>query len=237
MAPSSLKCFPPEDQGVQREETGVSRAQELIVTTAGVSAHTESSTAEIEASKGHWTELGSLDDQESLAERNLNVFRSLQQEYGRFDFFEEWDDNKMRLGRKVAEGGQAEIFEIEEDLHGDSPFLLKVFKEGASLQDLRKQWPLDGMFAILGIQAPKRELYMPHYSGAMYGGVLLKNGRFAFKMRKYWGDLRKLIDLKMSLNTITTEARLLQKRCLRGAFLTLQMGCKDYTRVGLHIET
>lgn len=31
-------------------------------------------------------------------------------------------------------------------------------------------------------------------------GVMLKNGRFAFLMKKYWGDLRKLIDIRMQHN-------------------------------------
>lgn len=158
--------------------------------------------ADIAASKDHWTELEPMKDAAAaaadLAEINSEVFRRLQREY--LGFFQDWDASKWRLGRKIAEDGQAEIFELEGDLHGDGRFLLKVFKEGSSLDELQKQWPLGGMLGIQYMLIVERNLLLPHYFATIYDGVLFKDERFAFSMRKYWGDLRKLIDLKMQNN-------------------------------------
>jgi hypothetical protein len=56
-------------------------------------------------------------------------------------------------------------------------------------------------------------------SGALIlGGRMLKDGRFAFWMTRYWGDLRKVIDLRMERNgnrallfTYDTSLRLMYK--------------------------
>lgn len=120
-----------------------------------------------------------------MAETNLGVFRRLQEELGGF-FFDYGD--RLKVGRKIAEGGQAEIFEAHiEYLDGNNvEYALEVFKEGYSLRDLQKQWP-HGM--------------LQRFDGSLlYDGTLLQNGRFAFRMQKCWGDLRKLIDMKMLHN-------------------------------------
>ena len=100
----------------------------------------------------------------------------------------DWDD-RMEVGEKIAEGGQAEIFKEHEY------FVVKVMKEGFRLRDLENQLPL-GMLRNQGV-------YGGYYTGnscLMYGAALLKNGRFAFWKEKYWGDVRKLIDMRMQLN-------------------------------------
>lgn len=83
------------------------------------------------------------------------------------------------------EGGQAEIFEVE-DCRRKSPYpryVLKVFKKGYSLRDLSLQWPqgildLSYDFNVIGVR----------------GGVVLEDGRFAFLLPRCHIHLRKLID-------------------------------------------
>ena len=148
---------------------------------------------EIEASKDHWSHLESASDTEEVKETNLEAFRRLQKEWG--GFFYDFGD-RLKVGRKIAEGGQAEIFEAHMEYPNGNKveYALKVFKEAFFLRDLEKQWP-QGMlqrFDSGGIVTRKGVL--------LYDGTLLPNGRFAFRMQKCWGDLRKLIDLRMKQN-------------------------------------
>ena len=142
---------------------------------------------EIEASRGHWSEVAGAtsDEDDEKGELDQEVFARLQKTWGRF--FIRWGDI-IEVGEKIAEGGQAEIFKLGK--YG----VVKVMKEGFRLRDLEKQWPL-GMLQNQTIGA-----YLNGNSCAIYGATLLKNGRFAFWMNKYWGDLRKLIDMRMQLN-------------------------------------
>jgi len=89
-----------------------------------------------------------------------------------------------KLGRKIAEGGQAEIFEVM-DIDGivHPETLFKVFKRGSRLSDLKKQWP--GGILKLEVLC------------VVQAGTMFDDGRFAFGMIKCWGDLRKLIDQAM----------------------------------------
>lgn len=43
------------------------------------------------------------------------------------------------MSKKIAEGGQAEIFNAE-FTHSRMGYVLKAFKEGYSLRDLENQW-------------------------------------------------------------------------------------------------
>ena len=142
---------------------------------------------EIEASRGHWSEVAGAtsDEDDEKGESGEEVFARLKKTWGWF--FGSWGDI-IEVGEKIAEGGQAEIFKEGEF------FVLKVMKEGYRLRDLEKQWPL-GM-----LQNLTRGLYLNDNPCAILGAILLKNGRFAYWMRKYWGDLRKLIDMRMQLN-------------------------------------
>ena len=73
--------------------------------------------------------------------------------------------------------------------------MVKVMKEGFRLRDLEKQWPL-GMLQ----NQTETGAYITSDCCLIHGALLLKNGRFAFWMRKYWGDVRKLIGMRMQLN-------------------------------------
>jgi serine/threonine protein kinase len=102
------------------------------------------------------------------------------------------------VGRKIAEGGQAEIFSIPATDTYVHRRALKVFKEGSSLRDLEKQWPL-GMLQNKHLKHFGLH-HLGHYTCTILGASLLSDGRFAFCIPRRWGDLRKLIDLKMQEN-------------------------------------
>ena len=142
--------------------------------------------AEYEVSKDHWTEVdlkyfsaaksvgmfpsdsgsesgfrGTTEmDSLELLEENVEFMKSLQRENPDNNFFH-YDDGEWVLGRKIGEGGQAEIYEVDQFIRPDvqkiyevdqfikpdgqktsfEPRVLKVFKAGYSLVDLQKQWP------------------------------------------------------------------------------------------------
>jgi serine/threonine protein kinase len=120
--------------------------------------------------------------------------------------FRDFPEGDLKLGRMIAEGGQAQIFEAS--LDGDDERLVaKVFKrEAFSLADLQRQWPLatkhpehkkpDDDFVLGGVVFGEFIVYC----SSSYWATLLKDGRFAFVMQRYWGDLRTLINLKMKEN-------------------------------------
>jgi serine/threonine protein kinase len=118
------------------------------------------------------------------------------------DFFED-DGEGLVVGKKIAEGAQAEIFTayLKDDDGRKWEGVMKVFKEGSALQDLKKQWP-KGMLRKSRVQ---EGMYFYYNTCLIYGGLLLKNGRFGFWMRRYWGDLRKLIDVRMQHNRNTSS--------------------------------
>jgi serine/threonine protein kinase len=131
--------------------------------------------------------------------------------------FRDFPELELKFGRKIAEGGQAQIFEAS--FRGaKSPYVAKVFKrEGFSLADLQRQWPLttklpdfrkpgDSGFSR---KQSKSELFV--LGGIVFCDVfgfctsidmatLLEDGRFVIIMDRYWGDLRTLINLKMKEN-------------------------------------
>jgi hypothetical protein len=181
--------------------------------------------AEIEASRAHWTEVESeywtaatsvgADSSTSesgscveevpteterlrLYEENVEAIRSLQRDNPESRFFQIGDGGVV-LGRKIAEGVQGEIYDggsqyaTEEwnDMGKGIPMVLKVFKAGYSLRDLQKQWPL----ALLH----NYDYYDDNFNPVMCGR-LLGDGRFGFEMLRFWGDLRKLLDVRMELN-------------------------------------
>lgn len=159
---------------------------------------------EIEASKVHWSELRTEQGEQSSAEKNWELFRSLQLQYSSgsdVGFFVDWNADKYAVGEKIAEGAQGEIFKLR-PLHTDDPHLtetavLKVFKHGSSLQDLQQQWP---PAMLLTAKTSGRYMTSSGRTCAIGGGVMLHDGRFAFHMMRMWGDLRKVIDLRMKRN-------------------------------------
>ncbi|KAG0569075.1 hypothetical protein KC19_6G063900 [Ceratodon purpureus] len=109
---------------------------------------------EIESSKEHWTELDSERSEvfsEELMAENREAFKRLMEKWrcprtGKC-FFHDWGDS-LKVRKKIAEGGQAEIFEAEfQDEDGmPSPcdkIVVKVFKSYHPLKDLERIWPLD----------------------------------------------------------------------------------------------
>ena len=163
--------------------------------------------SEIESSKMHWTGLMSDSDEERSAAADSEVYRTLQQQYGieHKSFFMDFNAKlQVGLGEKIAEGGQAEIFEarwlLPEHASWNHVFVVKVFKmEGWTLQEVQKQFPPamlqrastlgDGFYHCA--RAPGFAISL--------GGMMME-GRFAFWMTRHWGDLRKLIDLRMQHN-------------------------------------
>jgi hypothetical protein len=110
---------------------------------------------------------------------------------------------RLKLGRLIAEGGQAQVFEAS--MHGIDKYAAKVYKmEGFSLADLQHQWPV----ATKEPQSRWAEEKRFVLGGVAFGeflancseikcGTFLWDGRFAFVMLRYWGDLRTLVDLKL----------------------------------------
>lgn len=168
------------------------RIEQMMQAKSGYASELE---FEIQSSKDHWSELTSLDATNEGRHSNSEVFQKLRKEWG--DFFYDYGD-RLKVGRKIAEGAQADIFEAEIEYPNGNKveYVLKVFKpEGCSLQDLQKQWPREMLQRIDGGGILTRK------GGLHYDATLLPDGRFAFRMQRGWGDLRKLIDVKMLCNS------------------------------------
>ncbi|KAG0625472.1 hypothetical protein M758_2G058200 [Ceratodon purpureus] len=112
---------------------------------------------------------------------------------------------ELVIGEKFAEGGQAELFcahviwkEYNEFfVENGWEWVVKVFKKGTSLRQLQVQWP-HGYLQFKGeaYAAPDYPHFIRYHSEVMYG-VLLKDGRFAFLMRREYIDLRCDIERQM----------------------------------------
>ncbi|KAG0625372.1 hypothetical protein M758_2G049600 [Ceratodon purpureus] len=172
----------------------------------------------IERSKSHWSELVEFDeDEEFVKTNNLAVFKALQSHPTWGGFFctfgydtEYWSSSgELVMGEKFAEGGQAELFhvkiiwtnpkDIENYLKEDIEWVLKVFKKGTSLQLLQAQWP-HGLFQDWKAwleRAKIKNAPMLRYTSEVHFGTLLKDGRFAFVLRRETEDLRTRIDYLM----------------------------------------
>lgn len=170
-------------------------------------SRTEFATAleyEIEASKDHWSELQPRSGDEPLGEErervpltSFDIVQSLWRQYPQSgNFFKHDHSDLFKLGKKIAEGGQAEIFEAQLD-NLPGKFVMKIFKEGSAVKDLQKQWPLRMLNRSDGDC-----MYPTDFFGCspVIGGLVFRNCRFAFWMLRFTGDLRKLLDLKMERN-------------------------------------
>ncbi|KAG0504301.1 hypothetical protein KC19_10G073100 [Ceratodon purpureus] len=117
---------------------------------------------------------------------------------------------ELVVGEKFAEGGQAELFHAkvtwsnprntQVDEREGREYVVKVFKKGTFLIDLKSQLP----HGLLQFHVEYMENYkspapkeMPRYFCHVVRGILLENGRFAFLMQKDDFDLRSLIERKM----------------------------------------
>jgi serine/threonine protein kinase len=156
---------------------------------------------DVDSSKSHWTELSVATDDSEEQVPNSVVFEEMKEhpEWGMFFRGHQYDE--LEVGAKIAEGGQAEIFEAFGKKDWKTRLVLKVFKEGYSLDDLQRSWP-PGIALV-----PYTYRFPPEGDSLQYGGPdglccvlgvhLMEDERFAFIFERHWGDLRKLIDEKM----------------------------------------
>lgn len=164
---------------------------------------------EIQISKPHWSQVdsdassssSSCDEEEEYSvDRDREHFETLKQrtrDRGGFRF-EEFPS--LCVGEKLAEGGQGEIYEalLYNYTKPKRPIkcVVKVFKGGYPLKALELQWP-SGMVC-------KEDHLRSGPLEYILGATLLNDerfkDRFAFVMRRQWGDLRKLIMLRKVRN-------------------------------------
>ncbi|KAG0625852.1 hypothetical protein M758_2G084500 [Ceratodon purpureus] len=134
---------------------------------------------------------------------------------------------ELEIREKFAEGGQAELFHAKviwknvknnagdlengidwflkvykRNFENEIEWVLKVFKKGTLLRYLQSQWP-QGMLQFHAHRLERSTLGIPQdlmYTCHVGYGILLKNGRFAFLMKREREDLRNFIDHQMKLN-------------------------------------
>ncbi|KAG0576048.1 hypothetical protein KC19_5G051000 [Ceratodon purpureus] len=168
---------------------------------------------DFEVSNVNWTELensasNSSPDEEEAAE-NVKFFETLQSDPTWGSFFHRFGKDELVVGRKFAEGAQGELYEahIQRDdpvwryevkKHPDRKYVLKVFKFGTPLRNMKEQWP-EG---YLRFQEQRlAEQHSRRYNCDVICGTLLEDarfkGRFAFLLQREEEDLRSLIDRKM----------------------------------------
>jgi len=152
----------------------------------------------IKSSTEHWTEVPrkSVGDP-ILLSANSERFKELMEQWrcpkSEHGFFLHYG-KRLKMGRKIAEGGQAEIFNAS--FKGDKrAFVLKVFKD-ARLEDLERLWP-PPLLPLLYVDYEPDWMREERHCCWIRGGTVLKDGRFAFLMDKYSGDLRSLINRRM----------------------------------------
>lgn len=78
-------------------------------------------------------------------------------------------------------------------------YVFKVFKVGYSMVDLRNQW----LLALFHKLYPKHEKILKEclaFCRLIYNERLLSNGRFAFAIGREWGNLQKLLDVRIQHN-------------------------------------
>ncbi|KAG0603236.1 hypothetical protein M758_10G077700 [Ceratodon purpureus] len=121
---------------------------------------------------------------------------------------------ELVVGEKFAEGGQAELFHAkltwwnpkdnERVKKNGTEYVVKVFKKGTFLRDLKSQLPhgllQDHVEAMEDLKSPTPKL-IPRNFCYIHRGILLENGQFAFLMEKEDFNLRSLIDRKMGLRS------------------------------------
>ncbi|KAG0558741.1 hypothetical protein KC19_10G050200 [Ceratodon purpureus] len=178
---------------------------------------------QIEKSKSHWsllTDYSSDEDGEVAEVSNVQEFRALQMHpiWGGFfhTFGYEFDNGRfvrvgeLVMGKKFAEGGQAEIYDVQitwnnpKDDSKGLEWVLKVFRKGTFLKHLKSKLPeglLQHSMEVLNNYNSATPEIFPLYCCSVQCGVLLEDGRFAFLMQKEHMDLRNLIEHSMELRS------------------------------------
>ncbi|KAG0554382.1 hypothetical protein KC19_12G087100 [Ceratodon purpureus] len=163
-----------------------------------IQALLEGNRTEEETTKDHWTGVQptSQAEEERIGEENRKYFDEVlvnHPDWG--DLFTKFVG--LKLGAKIGEGGQAEIFEAQcwfNRERSGAHWVAKVWKVGVSLKDLEQQWPPE---MLNKLSQQNRDWPFKNICGATFiRGGKFKN-RFAFVMRRHWGDLRTLIDQRM----------------------------------------
>lgn len=166
---------------------------------------------QIEQSKSHWSEVVQSNKDEKMS--NQEVFKDLQKHPEWGGFFHLFEKGELEIGKKFAEGGQAELYELKITwndqnrrryyLENPCAWVLKVYKlDGMCLQDLQSWWP-KGMLRIYPKKVDRADHGEPQplrYFCDIYRATLLSNDRFGFVMVREHTDLRTLIDCFMSTN-------------------------------------
>lgn len=188
--------------------------------------------AEIEASMPYWTEVLDHAPGESLAAKNLEVFQSLKRQwpsagdpqfawtskgvvqanpFAQKSFWNWHHDDLIVDDEYFAKGGQAEVFGAVGIDH-DEELVLKVFRDETPLSKLQEQWP----HSMLGDESTRSSGYFSggRYCNPILGATLTKTGRFAFIMTRCWGDLRKLIEMRMKIHSVQPFSDEVAIRCM-----------------------
>jgi serine/threonine protein kinase len=113
-----------------------------------------------------------------------------------------WDfGGRVEVGRRIGGGGQAEVYEALFDGHA-TDFVLKVFRSDTSLVQLQRLWATDMFDYTKKVEGVLKGL---ESCCRIVSGTMLKDGRFAFVMKRYWGDLRRAIDLQIVKDVKTCQ--------------------------------
>jgi serine/threonine protein kinase len=157
---------------------------------------------EMGTSKVHWTEVAGVDPylEHELREMNKETFGNLKAKWSHF-FLDNTEN--LVVSERIAVGAQTSIFEAhwpgwEGVLPHSNGLVLKVFDTGYPLKDL--QMKLSEEFLSYANHANETgKLWNPRICH-IFGGLLLDNGVFAFAMERCWGDLRRVIEIRMRHN-------------------------------------
>lgn len=187
----------------------VSAKDGVIFTTDSPNTETTGNEREIAESSFYWSELSSSRmDTDWVVCNPEKSNREIIEELRKLPKYQVWlnsewealevdSSSDLALGRKLAEGGQAEIFEVENrrTQRTDPRYVLKVFKHGHSVRDLQSEWPHGmlecGFLMKLVVRA----------------GMVLEDDRYACLLLRCHIDLRKLIDIACQENSPLWEAK------------------------------
>lgn len=181
----------------------------IMITTDSPNTETMGVGRESEECSLYWSELGSnrIESDGVMCnpeKSNREIIEELRQ-LPKYQVWlnSEWEtldvdsSSDFALGKKLAEGGQAEIFEVENrrTQRTDPRYVLKVFKHGYSVRDLQSEWPHGmlecGFLMKLVVRA----------------GMVLEDDRYACLLLRCHIDLRKLIDIACQENSPLWEAK------------------------------
>ena len=147
----------------------------------------------------------------------------------------------MCWGRRLRREGKHEaheyMFPNGEKVTLEHTLVMKLFKAGISLVDLREQWPLALLHKLHPTHPDYHEVSVICCNSIWWGCDLLGDGRFAFVMLRMRGDLRQLMDLRMRHNGnlrppfMMADGNYLEC-CILDIMLDIARGMRDLHREG-----